>query len=109
MTSLENVDWWDSSRRSRATFLCVFFVALALLLVVLSPRSWVGLATGLFVGGINVYFSLHPDSRFYPGRLATTQPRGPEQHPRILYRILFFVTGSLAIWDSVRQFLHPKS
>jgi hypothetical protein len=28
MTNLENVDWWDSTRRSRATLLCVFFVAL---------------------------------------------------------------------------------
>lgn len=81
MTNLENVDCWDSTRRSRATLLCVFFVALALLFVVLSPKGWVGLVAGLFVGGVNVYLSLHPDSRFYPGRLATTQPRGPEQHP----------------------------
>jgi hypothetical protein len=55
-----------------------------------------------------VYLSLHPDSRFYPGRLATTQPRGPEQHPRILYRILFFAFGSFVIWNAVRQFLHDR-
>ncbi len=76
--------------------------------VVLSPSGWVGLVTGLFIGGMNVYFSLHPDSRFYPGRLVTTQPTGPEQHPRMLYRILFLAGGSFVIWDSIRQFLHYR-
>jgi hypothetical protein len=46
MTNLENVDWWDSTRRSRATHLFVFFVGLALLFVVLSPKGWVGLVAG---------------------------------------------------------------
>src|SRR5262249_18527987 len=77
--------------------------------LVLSPRGWVGLATGLFVGGLNVFLSLHPDSRFYPGRLGTSQPRGPELHPRMLYRILLFAAGMFVIWDSVWQFLHPRS
>jgi hypothetical protein len=108
MTNLDNIDWWGSTRRSRATLLCVFFVALALLFVVLSPRGWIGLVIGLFVGGVNVYLSLHPDSRFYPGRLTGTQQRGPEQHPRILYRIIFFAAGLFVIWTSVREFLHHK-
>ena len=108
VTEFGKVAWWDSARRSRATLLCVFFVALALLFVVLSPSGWVGLVKGLLIGVMLVYVSLHPDSRFYPGRLATSQPRGPEQHPRILYRIIFFATGSLVIWSSVREFLRHK-
>jgi len=108
MTELGKVDWWDSGRRSRATLLCAFCVGLVFLFVVLSPSGWVGLITGLFIGGVNVYFSLHPDTRFYPGRLATSQPIGPEQHPRILYRILFPAAGSFVIWDSIRQFLHHR-
>jgi len=108
MAELEKVDWWDSSRRSRDTLVCVFCVGLAFVFIVLSPSGWVGLVVGLFVGSINVYFSLHPDTRFYPGRLATTQPRGPEQHPRILYRIMFLAAGLFAIWNSVREFLHHK-
>jgi hypothetical protein len=108
MTELEKVDWWDSGRRSRATLLCVLCVGLFLLFVVLSPSGWVGLTTGLFIGGVNMYFSLQPDARFYPGRLATSQSRGPELHPGILYRILFFAAGSFVIWDSIRQFLHHR-
>ena len=108
MTELEKTDWWDSSRRSRDTLVCVFCVGLALAFIVFSPGGWVGLAVGLLVGSFNVYFSLHPNTRFYPGRLATAQPRRPEQHPRILYRILFLVLGMLVIWTSVRQFLHQR-
>jgi hypothetical protein len=52
-----------------------------------------------------VYVSVHPDSRFHPGRLATSQPRGPELHTRMLYRIVFFAGGSFVVWDSVRLFL----
>jgi hypothetical protein len=109
MTEFGEVDWWDSSRRNRDTVACIFCVGLAFLFVVLSPSGSVGLVIGVFVGAMNVYFSLHPDSRFYPGRLTgRTQRRGPEQHPRILYRILFFVAGAFVIWDSVRQFLHHR-
>src|SRR5215469_489443 len=99
MTELGKVDWWDSSRRSRATLLCVLCVGLVFLFLILSPRGCVGLVTGLFIGGVNVYLSVHPDSRAYPGRLGTSQPRGPELHPRMLYRILFFAAGSFVIWD----------
>ena len=42
-----------------------------------------------------MYFSVHPDSRFYPGRLGTSKTRGPEQHPRWLYRVLFSQPGFL--------------
>ena len=108
MTDLGKADWWDSSRRNRMTLLCVSFVAITVLFLVLSPRGWVGLATGLFVGGLNMFLSLHPDSRFYPGRLGTSQPRGPELYPRVLYRILLFAAGTFVIWDSVWQFLHPR-
>jgi hypothetical protein len=82
-----SVDWWNER------------------VLILSPSGWVGLVAGLLIGGMNVYFSVHADSRFYLGRLGTSQPRGPELRPRILYRILFFVAGSFVIWDSVRQFL----
>jgi hypothetical protein len=75
MTELEKTDWWDSRRRSRDTLVCVFCVGLAFVFIVFSPSGWVGLAIGLVVGSINVYFSLHPDTKFYEGRLATTQPR----------------------------------
>jgi hypothetical protein len=64
---------------------------------------------GLFVGPINVYFSLHPDTKFYPRRLATTQPMGTEQHPLILYRILFLAVGLLVIWDSSDTYLFSIS
>jgi hypothetical protein len=108
MAELENVDWWGSDSRSRDTLVCVLCVGLGFALIVLSPIGWVGLVIGLLIGSVNVYFSLYPDTRFYPGRLATSQPRGPEQHPRILYRILFLAAGLLVIWDSVRQFLHHR-
>ena len=108
MAELENIDWWNSSRRSRDALLCMLCVGLAFVFVVLSPSGWTGLVVGLFVGSVNVYLSLHPDTRFYRGRLATTQPRGPEQHPRILYRFLFLAGGLLVIWVSVRQFLHHR-
>lgn len=108
MKKIGNLDWWDGDRRSRVTLLCIFCVGLVVLFVVLSPSGWVGLIPGLFIGGVNVYFSLHPDARFYPGRLATSQPRGPELHPRMLHRILFLAGGSFVIWDSIRQFLHHR-
>lgn len=108
MAELENVDWWESGSRSRDTLVCVLFVGLGFVFIALSPSGWVGLVIGLLVGSVNVYFSLHPDTRFYPGLLATSQPRGPEQHPRILYRILFLAAGLLLIWYSVRQFLHYR-
>jgi hypothetical protein len=108
MTELEKTDWWDSSRRSRDTLVCVFCVGLALVFIVFSPSGWVGLAVGLFVGSTNVYFSVHPNTGFYPGRLGTSQPRGSEQHPRILYRILFLAFGLFVIWNAVRQFLHQR-
>jgi hypothetical protein len=108
VANLENVDWWDSSRRSRDTAVCILCVGLVFLFVVLSPRGWVGLVMGLFVGGMNVYLSLHRGSRFYPGRLGTAQPRGPERHPRMLYRIMFFAAGSFTIWNAIHEFLHHK-
>jgi hypothetical protein len=108
MTELEKTDWWDSRRRSRDTLVCVFCVGLAFVFIVFSPSGWVGLAIGLVVGSINVYFSLHPDTKFYEGRLATTQPRGSELHPRMFYRILLLAAGLLVIWNSFRQFLHQR-
>jgi hypothetical protein len=108
MVKSEKVDWWDGDRRSRATLLCVLCVGLVLLFVVLSPSGWVGLVAGLLIGGMNVVLSLHPSSRFYAGRLGTTQRRGPELHPPVLYRILFFVFGSFVIWDSIWQFVRHR-
>jgi|SRR5580658_416955 hypothetical protein len=108
MVESQKVDWWDGDRRIRATLLCVFCVGLVFLFVVLSPTGLVGLVTGLLIGGVNVSLSLHPSSRFYPGRLGTTQPRGLELHPRILYRILFFIFGSFVIWDSIWQFVRHR-
>jgi hypothetical protein len=109
MVESEKVDWWDGDRRSRATLLCVFCIGLVFLFVVLSPTGWVGLVMGLHIGGANVCLSLHPNSRFYPGRLGTTQRRGPQLHPRVLYRILFFLLGSFVIWDSIWQFLRHRA
>jgi hypothetical protein len=76
MAELENIDWWDSSRRSRDALVCVLYVGVAFMFVVLSPSGWTGLVVGLFVGSVNVHLSLHPDTRFYRGRLATTQDLG---------------------------------
>jgi asparagine N-glycosylation enzyme membrane subunit Stt3 len=65
MRGLEKADWWGSSRRSRATLLCILCVGLVFLFVILSPRGWVGLVAGLFIGGGNVCtspFTPIPDS-----------------------------------------------
>jgi hypothetical protein len=107
MTEFGKVDWWESGLRSRATLVCVLCVGLTFLFVVLSPGGSVGLVVGLLVGGLNVYFSLHPDSRFYSGG-PTGLRKGPESQPRWLYRVLFFATGSFLIWDSVHQFLRHR-
>jgi hypothetical protein len=107
MTEFGKVDWWESGLRSRATFVCVLCVGLAFLLVILSPSGAVGLVVGLVVGALNMYFSIHPDSRFYSGG-STARRKGRESQPRWLYRVLFFAVGSFVIWNSVRDFLNHK-
>src|SRR5215472_11028518 len=98
----------DFGHRSRATLVCVVCVGFAFLFIVLTPSGWVGLAIGLIVGGGNVYLSLHPNVKIYPGFL-TGRPRGPGQNPNMLWRMMFFAAGSFVIWDSVRQFLRHRS
>jgi hypothetical protein len=107
MSDFGNVDWWDSARRSRVTLACVVCVALAFLFIVFSPSGWVGLVFGLFIGTVNVYFSLSPGGKIYPGFL-TGRPSGPGQDFNMLWRMMFFAAGSFVIWDAVRQFLHHR-
>ena len=107
MSDFGNVDWWDSARRSRATLVWVVCLALALLFIVFSPSGWVGLIWGFFIGGANVYVSLRPGGKIYPGFL-TGRPRGPGQDFNILWRMMFFAAGSFVICDSVQQFLRHR-
>jgi len=107
--------WWN--RKSIGEMVTVaaaphscasFCVGLVFLFVALSPSGRVGSVTEFLIGGMMVVLSLHPNSRFYEGCLGTTQRRGPEFHPRGLYRILCLVFGSFVIWDCIWQFLRYR-
>ena len=109
MSRSGNIDWWDSGHRNRTTVACIFLVGLAFISLVFLPDGWVGSILNLFIGGMLVYLSVHPDAKFYEGGLTTRQRRGPELHPKIIYRILFFVGGSLLICGTFLGILRHKS